>query len=140
MINHLHRYIYLIYIAIWLQGVGKHLNGIEYSLTSGQHNYAIVDRMILANFLFGAIGMMLSLAIRSRKKTGVYFIFTCAIGLTIAVGTLYLDSLVTGNAAQAHMNSILAFCAWMIPVVVSGWIGIIKDLGAAINKQRNDRK
>jgi hypothetical protein len=139
MMNNIHRYLYLVYIAIWLLNERKYLDRIDYSAIDGRGNYGLINQLILGNFLFGSIGIIISLLIMSSKKTGAYFIFTCAIGLTIAAGTLYLDALVTGNAAQAHMNSVLALLAWMIPVVVAGWSGIIRDIGAAINKKRDDR-
>jgi Zn-dependent protease len=139
MITNIHRYFYLFYVSLWLIGEGQYLYRMDYSAIDGGKNYDVINEMILVNFLFGSIGIIFSLLILSSKKTGVYFICTCAIGLAIAGGTLYLDSLVTGNAAQAHMNSVLAFFIWLIPVVSGGWIGIVKDIRAAINKQRDDR-
>jgi Zn-dependent protease len=139
MITNIHRYFYLFYVSLWLIGEGQYLYRMDYSAIDGGKNYDVINEMILVNFLFGSIGIIFSLLILSSKKIGVYFICTCAIGLAIAGGTLYLDSLVTGNAAQAHMNSVLAFFIWLIPVVSGGWIGIVKDIRAAINKQRDDR-
>jgi hypothetical protein len=140
MMNHIYRFLYLVYVTIWLLSEYKYFHQIEYSPLAVRKNFDLINELILGNFLFGSIGILISLLLMSYKKTGIYFIFTCAIGLAIAVGTLYLDSSVTGNAAQAHMNSVLALVVWMIPVVLSGWMGILKDLVAAINHKRDGRK
>jgi hypothetical protein len=137
--KNIHRYFYLIYVTIWLLNEYKYLSHIDYNPIVGKENYLLINELIIGNFLFGAIGLMISLLILSSRKTGSYFMFTCSIGLAIAAGALYLDATVTANAAQAHPNSVIALVAWLIPIVIAGWRGIIKDLGRAINKQRKDR-
>jgi hypothetical protein len=140
-VNHLYRFVYLAYITIWLLNEFKYLSRIDYTSIVGKGNYALIHELIIGNLLFGAVGLVISLLIGSSQKTNIYFICTCALGLGIAAGTLYLDSSVTGNG-QAHMDSVLALFAWLIPLVGFGWRGIIKDLGAAIfrqNKKHNNR-
>jgi hypothetical protein len=137
--KNIHRYIYLFYITIWLLNKYKYLTRIDFSSLDRQGNYAIIDRLIIDNFLFGAFGIVISLLIMSQKRTGAYLIFTCAIGLTIAVGTIYLDAAFTRNGGQAHVNSVMAFFGWLIPIIIAGWRGIFKDLGTAIIKKRDDR-
>jgi hypothetical protein len=136
--KNIYRYFYLVYVTIWLLNQYKYLARIDYTALVGNKNYVLINELIVGNFLFGAIGLMISVLILSSQKTGVYFIFTCAIGLTIAAVTLYLDASVTVNAGQAHLNSVLALFVWLIPVVIAGWSGIFRDLGAAINKKRDD--
>ena len=136
--KNIYRYFYVGYVTTWLLNQFKYLARIDYSASVGKENYALINQLIVGNLLFGAIGLMISLLIQSSQKTGIYVVFTCAIGLVIAAVTLYLDASVTGNAAQAHLNSVLAVFTWLIPVVIAGWSGIIKDLGAAINKKRDD--
>jgi hypothetical protein len=133
------RYLYFGYVAIWLLNEYKYLRRIEYTAIVGKGNYQLIDELIVGNFLFGAIGLMISVLAISSQKTGIYFIFTCSIGLAIAAGTLYLDATVTANAGQAHLNSALALFVWMIPVIIAGWRGIIKDIGKAINKNHKER-
>jgi hypothetical protein len=137
--NHLYRFLYLGYVTVWLLNECKYLGRIDYTTIVGNGNYALINELIIGNFLFGAVGMMISLLIMSSQKTGVYLIFTCSIGLAVAAGTLYLDSSVTGNAGQAHMESTLAFFAWLMPLVILSWSGILKDLGAAIFNHKNKR-
>ncbi|PSB41098.1 hypothetical protein C7B77_27705 [Chamaesiphon polymorphus CCALA 037] len=137
--NNIHRYCYLLYITIWLVNKYKYLTRIDFSSLDRQGNYALVDRLIIDNILFGAIGILISLLIGSQKKTGTYLICTCAIGLTIAAVTIYLDASFTRNGGQAHVNSVIAFFGWMIPIVIAGWKEIFKDLGSAIIKKRDER-
>jgi hypothetical protein len=137
--NNIHRFFYLVYVIFWLLNEYKYLARIDFSAFDRQGNYELINQLILGNFLFGAIGTIISILILSAKKTGTYLIFTCAIGLTIAAVTIYLDASFTGNAGQAHMSSVLALFAWTIPLVLAGWKGILKDLGAAITKKRDDR-
>ncbi|WP_309742727.1 hypothetical protein [Chamaesiphon sp. OTE_20_metabat_361] len=137
--KNIHRYLYLIYVTIWLLNEYKYFRRIDYNAIVGKENYQLINELIIGNFLFGAIGLTISLLILSSRKTGIYFIFTCAIGLAIAAATLYLDATVTANAAQAHLNSVMALFVWLMPIVIAGWQGIIKDVGAAINKSRKDR-
>lgn len=137
--KNIHRYLYLVYATLWLLNKHKYLTQIDFSSIDRQGNYAIVDRLIIDNFLFGAFGIVISLLIVSQKKTGAYLIFTCAIGLTIAATTIYLDASFTRNGGQAHVNSVIAFFGWTIPIIIAGWRGIFKDLGAVIIKKRSDR-
>ena len=136
--NNIHRYLYLVYVTFWLVNECKYLVRIDFSSLDRQGNYALIDQLIFGNLLFGATGIVISLLIMSSKKTGAYLISTCALGLIIASGTLYLDASFTGNAGQAHMNSVLAFFGWIIPLIIAGWSGIFKDLGSAITKKRDD--
>ncbi|WP_310486726.1 hypothetical protein [Chamaesiphon sp. VAR_69_metabat_338] len=138
--NHLYRFLYLGYVIIWLLNESKYLGRIDYTSIVGKGNYALIHELIIGNLLFGTIGLMISVLIGSSQKTNIYFICTCAIGLAVAAGTLYLDSSVTGNAGQAHMDSVLALFAWLLPWVGFGWRGIIKDLAAAIFKQHKKPK
>jgi hypothetical protein len=137
--KNIHRYLYILYVTIWLLNKYKYLHRIDFHAIVGQENYRLINELIIGNFLFGAIGLMISLLIGSSRRTGIYFIFTCSIGLTIAAATLYLDATVTANAAQAHLNSVIALFVWLIPIVIAGWRGIIKDLGKAIYQNRKDR-
>lgn len=137
--KHIYRYIYVFYVAIWVISQAKQLERIDYQGNGGNQNYEIINTLIFGNFLFGLIGLVFSLLILAIEKTNIYLIWTCAIGLAIAGGTLYLDATFTGNAAQAHMNSVLALFVWLAPVVICGWMGIVKDIGAAITKNRDDR-
>jgi hypothetical protein len=137
--KNIYRYFYVGYVIIWLLNEYKYLRRIDYSALVGTGNYALINELIVGNILFGTIGLMISLLIRSSQKTGIYFIFTCAIGLIIAAVTLYLDASFTVNAGQAHLNSVLAVFGWLIPLIIAGWSGIFKDLGKVITKQRKDR-
>jgi hypothetical protein len=137
--KNIYRYFYVGYVAIWLLNEYKYLHRIDYLALVGKGNYALINELIVGNLLFGTIGVMISLLIRSSQKTGIYFIFTCAIGLIIAAVTLYLDASFTVNAGQAHLNSVLAVFGWLIPLIIAGWSGIFKDLGKVITKQRKDR-
>lgn len=137
--NNIYRYFYLVYVTFWLLNKHKYLARLDFSAFDRQGNYALVDRLIIDNFLFGAIGIVISLLIRSQKKTGAYLISTCAIGLIIAVVTIYLDASFTRNGGQAHVNSVMAFFGWLIPIIIAGWSGIFKDLGSVIIKKREDR-
>jgi hypothetical protein len=139
-VNHLYRFVYLGYVTIWLLNEYQYLDRIDYMTLIGNGNYAIINELIIGNLLFGSIGIMISLLIMSSQKTRLYFICTCAIGLAIAIATLYLDSSVTGNAGQAHMNSVLAVFAWLLSISISTWRGIIKDLGTAIFKSKHKHK
>jgi hypothetical protein len=140
---HLYRCLYLGYATIWLLNEYKYLGRIDYATPVGNGNYALnyalINELIIGNLLFGAIGIAISLLIGSSQKTWLYFIYTCTIGLAIAIATLYLDSSVTSNAAQAHMNSVFAVFAWLLPLSLAAWRGIFKDLGAAIFKHKQKR-
>ena len=137
--KNIHRYLYILYVTIWLLNEYKYLHRIDYNALVGQENYLLINELIIGNFLFGAIGLMISLLIGSSRTTGIYFIFTCSIGLAVAAATLSLDATVTVNAAQAHLNSVVALFVWLIPIVIAGWRGIIKDVGKAIHKHGKDR-
>ncbi|AFY96386.1 hypothetical protein [Chamaesiphon minutus] len=137
--KNMHRYLYLVFVTLWLLNQYKYLTRIDFSSLDRQRNYALIDRLIIDNFLFGAFGIVISLLIISQKKTSAYLIFTCALGLAIAIGTIYLDASFTRNGGQAHLNSVMAFFGWMIPISIAGWSGIFKDLGAAIMRKRDDR-
>lgn len=132
--NHLHRYFYLAYVVVWLLNEYKYLSQIDYTTAVGNGNYALIDELIIGNLLFGSIGTIVSLLLGVSNKTSIYFICNCTIGLAIAAGTLYLDSAVTANAGQAHLNSVFALFAWLLTISISTWRGIIKDLAAAIFK------
>jgi hypothetical protein len=138
-VNHLYRFLYLGYITVWLLNESKYLGRIDYTMPVGNGNYALINELIIGNVLFGSIGIALSLLIGSSQKNWLYFIYTCTIGLAIAIATLYLDSSVTSNTAQAHMNSVYALFVWLLPISLSAWRGIFKDLGAAIFKYKNKR-
>lgn len=141
---HLYRCLYLGYTTIWLLNEYKYLGRIDYATPVGNGNYALnyalINELIIGNLLFGAIGIAISLLIGVSQKTWRYFICTCTIGLAIAIATLYLDSLVTSNAAQAHMNSVFAVFAWLLPSALSAWRGIFRDVGVAIFKRKHQRK
>ncbi len=137
--KNIYRYFYIGYVIIWLLNEYKYFNRIDYSALVGKENYALINELIVGNLFFGTIGLMISVLIRSSQKTGIYFIFTCALGLIIAAVTLYLDASFTVNAGQAHLNSVLAVFGWLVPLAIAGWSGIFKDLGQAITKQRKDR-
>jgi hypothetical protein len=138
-VNHLYRFLYLGYITIWLLNEYKYVGRIDYSMPVGNGNYALINELIVGNLLFGAIGIAISLLIVSSQKTWIYFICTCAIGVTIEIAILYLDSAVTSNTAQAHVNSVYALFAWLLPISLATWRGIFKDLGAAIFNKKNKR-
>jgi hypothetical protein len=135
-VNSPYRFVYIGYVIVWLLNEYKYIDLIDYKMTVGNGNYALINELIIGNFLFGSIGIIISLLIMSSKKTNMYFICTCAIGLAIAAGTLYLDSSVTGNAAQAHMSSVFALFTWLLPISMFAWRGIFKDLGAAVFRRK----
>ncbi len=135
--NYLYRFLYLGYITIWLLNESKYLGRIDYAMPIGNGNYALINELIVGNLLFGSIGIAISLLIVSSQKNWLYFICTCAIGLAIAIATVYLDASVTSNTAQAQMNSVFALFGWLLPISLSAWRGIFKDLGAAIFNRRN---
>jgi hypothetical protein len=140
IVNYLYRFLYLGYITVWLLNEYKYLGRIDYSMLVGNENYALINELIIGNLLFGAIGIAISLLIVSSQKTWVYFIWTCTIGLAIAIATLYLDAAFTNRAAQAHVNSVLALFLWLLTGSLSTWRGIFKDLGTAIFNRKNKRK
>ena len=137
--NYLYRFLYLGYITIWLLNEYKYVGRIDYSMPIGNGNYALINELIIGNLLFGAIGVTLSLLIVSSQKNWLYFICTCATGVAIEIAILYLDSAVTSNTAQAHMNSVYALFAWLLPISLATWRGIFKDLVAAIVKRKHKR-
>jgi hypothetical protein len=89
---HLYRCLYLGYATIWLLNEYKYLGRIDYATPVGNGNYALnyalINELIIGNLLFGAIGIAISLLIGSSQKTWLYFIYTCTIGLAIAIATL----------------------------------------------------
>jgi hypothetical protein len=138
-VNHLYRFLYLGYTTVWLLNEYKYLARIDYSKAIGNTNYALINELIIGNLLFGAIGIAMSLLIGSSQKNWVYFIYTCASGLTIAIATLYLDAAFTNRAAQANINSVLALFAWLLTTSLSTWRGIFNDLAVAISNRQNKR-
>jgi hypothetical protein len=138
-VNYLYRFLYLGYITVWLLNEYKYVGRIDYSMPVGNSNYALINELIIGNLLFGAIGIAISLLIVSSQKTWLYFICTCAIGMAIEIVILYLDSVVTSNTAQAHMNSVYALFVWLLPISLATWRGIFQDLVAAIVKRKHKR-
>uniref|UniRef100_UPI00286D2747 hypothetical protein n=1 Tax=Chamaesiphon sp. OTE_8_metabat_110 TaxID=2964696 RepID=UPI00286D2747 len=69
--KNIHRYFYLIYVTIWLLNEYKYLHHIDYNAIVGKENYQLINELIIGNFLFGAIVLMISLLILSSRKTGI---------------------------------------------------------------------
>ena len=63
--KNIHRYLYILYVTIWLLNEYKYLHRIDYNALVGQENYLLINELIIGNFLFGAIGLMISLLISS---------------------------------------------------------------------------
>jgi hypothetical protein len=137
--NNNYRYIYIFYMAIWLICEGRYFHQISDFLSREESVSMSVNETLVTNFRFGAIGLILSLIILLTKKTGVYFIYTCAIGLLMAGITAHLDDLEPSSGAQSHINSANSLGIWLLLMAVACTIQIVTflaDLGA---KVRDDR-
>ncbi len=137
--NNKYRYIYIFYLAIWLLCEGQYFHQIADFLSREESIHSIVNDAIVTNFRFGAIGLILSLIILLTKKTGVYFIYTCAIGLVMAGVTAHLDDLEPSSGAQSHMNSTASLGIWILIIAIICSIWIVKVLVNLVAQIRADR-
>jgi uncharacterized membrane protein len=138
MNNH-YRYIYISYMAIWLLCEGRYFHQISDFLSREESVSMSVNETLVTNFRFGAIGLILSLIILLTKKTGVYFIYTCAIGLVMAGITSHLDDLEPSSGAQSHINSATSLGIWLLLMAIICSIWLVKALVNLVAKIRDDR-
>jgi hypothetical protein len=137
--NNNYRYIYIFYMAIWLICEGRYFHQISDFLSREESVSMSVNETLVTNFRFGAIGLILSLIILLTKKTGAYFIYTCAIGLVMAGITSHLDDLEPSSGAQSHINSAASLGIWLLLMAVALTIQIVTFLVNLGAKVRDDR-
>ncbi len=136
--NNNYRYIYIFYLAIWSVCQGRYFHQIADFLSREESIYSSINDATVTNFRFGAIGLMLSLIILLTKKTGVYFIYTCAIGLVMAGVIAHLDDLEPSSGAQSHMNSASNLGGWILLMAIVCSIWSVKTLVNLVVKIRED--
>jgi uncharacterized membrane protein len=126
-------------MAIWLLCEGRYFHQISDFLSREESVSMSVNETLVTNFRFGAIGLILSLIILLTKKTGVYFIYTCAIGLVMAGITSHLDDLEPSSGAQSHINSATSLGIWLLLMAIICSIWLVKALVNLVAKIRDDR-
>jgi hypothetical protein len=123
MTTNIARNIYIVYVTIWLLLAGQYLDRIYSQVMNHEGIYQIVNEAIVANFLLGIFGLVLTCFISGKK--GIYVISTFAIGTIIASRIVYLDGLGPSGGAQSHMNSISNLFLWLVVAAIVITIGTI---------------